>query len=58
MGKQIYVSDEHHTKLKIASAQRGEDMKDIVESFIDNELEVDNEEYNGQLINTARYEQA
>jgi len=35
MGKQVYISDEMHTKLKIASTVRGKDMGDIVDEHIE-----------------------
>lgn len=52
MGRQIYVSDEHHKKLKMISSYRGEDMKSMAEEWIES-LDVDGEEYNEQLINAA-----
>jgi len=53
MGRQIYVSDEHHRKLKEVSKFRGEDMKTMAEEWIES-LDVDDEQYNGQLINAAQ----
>lgn len=35
MGRQVYISDEHHKKLKIASTQREKDMGEIVEEHIE-----------------------
>lgn len=35
MGRQVYISDEHHTKLKIASAQRDKQMGEIIEEYIE-----------------------
>jgi len=35
MGKQVYISDEHHRKLKLASAERGEQMGKLVEEYIE-----------------------
>jgi hypothetical protein len=34
-GKQVYISDEMHTKLKIASTIKGKDMGDIVDEHIE-----------------------
>jgi len=36
MGKQVYISDDHHRKLKIASAEREQNMGELVEQFIEN----------------------
>jgi len=36
MGKTLYLSDEAHTKLKMVSAARDKDMKEVVEEFIYN----------------------
>jgi hypothetical protein len=35
MGRQVYISDEHHRKLKLASAERGKQMGEIVEEHIE-----------------------
>lgn len=35
MGKQVYISDKMHTKLKIASTIKGKDMGDIVDERIE-----------------------
>lgn len=34
-GKQVYVTEERHRKLKLASLNRDEDMGEIVGEFID-----------------------
>lgn len=34
-GRQVYISEQHHKKLKVASAVEDRDMGDIVEGFID-----------------------
>jgi len=35
MGKQVYISDRHHKKLKMASGHSGEAMGEIVERKIE-----------------------
>lgn len=35
MGKQVYISEGHHKKLKMASTQLDKDMGEIVEEHID-----------------------
>jgi len=40
MGKQVYISDKCHKKLKLASMLRDENMGAIVEGFIE-DMEVD-----------------
>lgn len=35
MGRQVYISDDHHSKLKILSAQRDIPMGELVEQCID-----------------------
>jgi len=46
MGRQVYISDEHHRKLKIASAQQDKQMGELVEEYIES-IELNNwkEEY-------------
>lgn len=34
-GRQVYISEEHHKKLKMSSTLTGDDMGEIVERFID-----------------------
>lgn len=35
MGRQVYISDEHHRKLKLASVERDRQMGEMVEEFIE-----------------------
>lgn len=35
MGRQVYISDEHHRKLKLASAERDKQMGELVEEYIE-----------------------
>ena len=40
MGKQVYISDQHHKRLKVASMITEQDMNEIVEKKIE-EIDVD-----------------
>jgi hypothetical protein len=35
MGKQVYISDQHHRKLKAVASIRDRKMKDMVEEFVE-----------------------